>query len=288
MSTQQKRSITGAPAATPRSDSTSKRVARKPERPTPSVPAAATDRPRAARKAKRRVFLVDDHPTTREGLAAIINRQPDLEVCCEASCPAEAMSELSKCRPDLVVTDLTMPGRSGIEFIKDVQSLMPELPILALSMHDEMLYAERALRAGARGYLMKDAGSMKVLEVIRHILGGQTYVSPQMLSRLLDVVSGRQPRGSTSPIEKLSDREFEVFQLLGSGKSTKEVAEALNLSPKTVDVHRARIKEKLQLKDAPSLIHYAVRWVETQAAQGQQPSPGASNKPTPRSRHRPA
>jgi DNA-binding NarL/FixJ family response regulator len=219
-----------------------------------------------ARVTKRRILLVDDHPMTREGVAAIINRQTDLEVCCEASNPAEAMSELSKSKPDLMVTDMTMPGRSGIEFLKDVHALLPELPILVLSMHDEMLYAERVLRAGAHGYLMKDAGSARVLEVIRLVLSGQLYVSPQMSARLLDAVTGRRPRGSTSPIEKLSDREFEVFRLFGSGKSTKEVAQALHLSPKTVDVHRARIKEKLQLKDASSLIHHAVRWVETQAA----------------------
>src|SRR5678815_851197 len=124
---------------------------------------------------------------------------------------------------------MTMPGRSGIEFIKDVHAMLPELPILVLSMHDEMLYAERALRAGARGYLMKDAGSAKLLEVIRLILSGQSYVSLQMSARLLDAVTGRRPRGSTSPIEKLSDREFEVFRLLGSGKNTKEVAQALSL-----------------------------------------------------------
>ena len=217
--------------------------------------------------ARKRLILVEDHPMMRAGLAQLINKQPDLEVCCEASNPTEAMSELSKSMIDLMVTDMTMPGRSGIEFLKDVHAMLPELPMLVLSMHDEMLYAERALRAGARGYLMKDAGAAKVLEVIRLVLSGQSYVSPQMSARLLDAVTGRRPRGSTSPIEKLSDREFEVFQLLGSGKSTKEVAQALNLSPKTVDVHRARIKEKLQLKDATSLIHHAVRWVETQAAQ---------------------
>ena len=216
---------------------------------------------------KRRVLLVDDHPMTREGLAAIINRQPDLEVCCEASNPAEVMYRLSKSRPDLMLTDMTMPGRSGIEFLKDVHAMLPELPMLVLSMHDEMLYAERVLRAGAQGYLMKDAGSAKVLEVIRLVLSGQTYVSPQMSARILDAVTGRRPRGSTSPIEKLSDREFEVFELLGRGKSTREVARVLKLSPKTVDVHRGRIKEKLQLKDATSLIHHAVRWVETQSAQ---------------------
>lgn len=204
---------------------------------------------------------------TREGLAANINRQPDLEVCGEAGDPAEALASLSGLKPDLMVTDITMPGRSGIEFIKDAHALMPELPILVLSMHDELLYAERSLRAGARGYLMKDAGSAKLLEVIRLILGGQSYLSPQMSARLVDALTGRRPRGSASPIEKLSDREFEVFHLLGSGKSTKEVAQALHLSPKTVDVHRAHIKEKLQLKDAASLVHHAVRWVETQAAQ---------------------
>ncbi len=220
-----------------------------------------------AKSARRRILLVDDHPLTREGLAGNINRQVDLEVCAEAGSPAEAMALLPQLQCELLVTDLTMPGRSGIEFIKDIHALQPGLPILVLSMHDEMLYAERALRAGARGYLMKDAGSAKVIEVIRLVLNGQSYVSPQMSARLLDAVTGRRPRGSTSPIEKLSDREFEVFQMLGQGKSTKEVARELNLSSKTVDVHRSRIKGKLNIKDAPGLIHHAVRWVETQAGQ---------------------
>lgn len=204
---------------------------------------------------------------TREGLAANFNREPDMEVCGEFGAPAEAMKALPRLRPELLVTDMTMPGRGGFEFLKDVHAILPELPILVLSMHDEMLYAERALRAGARGYLMKDAGSAKVLEVVRLLLGGQSYISPQMSARLLDAVTGRRPRGSSSPIEKLSDREFEVFRLLGKGRSTKQVAEALNLSSKTVDVHRSRIKEKLQLPDAASLVHHAVRWVETQDAQ---------------------
>lgn len=217
--------------------------------------------------AKHQILLVDDHPMTREGLAAIINRQTDLQVCCEASNPAEAISHLAKCHPDLMVTDMTMPGRSGIEFVKDVHAMQPGLAILVLSMHDEVLYAERALRAGARGYLMKDAGSAKVLEVIRLVITGQAYVSPRMSARLLQAVTGQRPRGSSSPIEKLSDREFEVFRLLGCGKSTKEVASELNLSTKTIDVHRGRIKEKLQIKDAASLIHYAVRWVESQGVQ---------------------
>ncbi len=227
---------------------------------------------RKTKIAKRRILLVDDHPLTREGLATNINRQADLEVCCEASHPADAVSALPKCQADLMVTDMTMPGRSGVEFIKDVHSLMPELPILVLSMHDEMLYAERTLRAGARGYLMKDAGSGKVLEAIRHVLSGQVYVSPRISAKILDTMSGRKPRGSSSPIEKLSDREFEVFQLVGEGKSTREIAKQLSLSPKTVDVHRSHIKEKLELKDATSLVRHAVRWVETQDTSSDQPA----------------
>jgi len=226
-------------------------------------PCKKSDNASDGRPAKRRILLVDDHPMTREGLAAVVNRQADMEICCEACNPAEALSALGKLKPDLMVTDMTMPGRSGIEFLKDVHAILPELPILVLSMHDETLYAERTLRAGARGYLMKDAGSARMLEVIRLLLGGHSYVSPQMAARLLDAVSGRRPRGSTSPIEKLSDREFEVFGLIGLGKSTHEIAKQLHLSPKTVDVHRGNIKEKLELTDATSLIRHAVRWVET-------------------------
>jgi DNA-binding NarL/FixJ family response regulator len=212
---------------------------------------------------KRRVMLVEDHPMTREGLVAIINRQPDLEVCVEASSPAEAMTEVLKAKPDMMVTDLAMAGRSGIEFLKDVHALVPELPLLVLSMHDELLYAERALRAGARGYLMKDAGSAKVLEVMRLVLSGHSFVSPKVSSRLVDALTGGKPRGSASPIQKLTDREFEVFQLLGGGKSTKEVAQVLHLSPKTVAVHRGAIKEKLQVAN---VLHYATNWVAAHAA----------------------
>jgi DNA-binding NarL/FixJ family response regulator len=240
-----------------------KNPARKPKITTARTP-SGTSHPAPIKK--RRILLVDDHPLTREGLAGNINRQADLEVCAQAGNPAEAMALLPKCHCDLLVTDMTMPGFSGIEFIKDVHAMRPELAILVLSMHDEILYAERTLRAGARGYVMKDAGSAKLLEVIRLILSGHSYVSPQMSARLLDAMTGRRPRGSASPIEKLSDREFEILQLLGHGKSTKEAAKTLNLSSKTVDVHRGRIKRKLNIKDAPGLIHYAVCWVEAQTA----------------------
>jgi DNA-binding NarL/FixJ family response regulator len=208
------------------------------------------------------VFLVDDHPMTREGLAAIINRQPDLEVSGDAGDAAAAMAALPHAKPDLIVTDLTLPNGSGMEFIKNVHAILPAMPVLVLSMHDELLYAERALHAGARGYLMKDADTEKVLAAIRLVLDGQVYVSPQMNRRLLDGMAGPAP--GASPIASLSPREFEVFQMIGRGLSTKEVAARLGLSHKTVEVHRANIRTKLQLDDAISLMYHATRWVESQ------------------------
>ena len=227
----------------------------------PSASAPIDPPPAGTRK---RVMLVDDHPMMRAGLAHLIERQPDLTVCGEAANPAEALKALPGARPDIILADLTMPGRSGLEFVKDLLAVTPTLSILVVSMHDEAVYAERALRAGARGYIMKEAGGEAVVAAIRQILGGQAYVSPAMSARILDNLSGKKPRGSTSPIEKLSDREFEVFQLIGQGKSTRDIAEQLHLSSKTVDVHRSHIKEKLELKDATALIRHAVRWVETQ------------------------
>jgi DNA-binding NarL/FixJ family response regulator len=217
---------------------------------------------------RKRILVADDHPMTRAGVAHLLTKQSDMTVCGEVGSPAEALSEISKSNPDLLLTDMTMPGRSGVEFVKDVLALHPKLPILVVSMHDEVIYAERALRAGARGYIMKEAGGEKLLAAIRQVLSGQVYVSEGMSAKILDNLSGSKPRGSHSPIEKLSDREFEVFQLIGQGKSTRDIAKQLHLSPKTVDVHRAHIKEKLELKDATSLIRHAVRWVETQDAKG--------------------
>ena len=223
---------------------------------TPLKPAASTP-------ARRRVLLVDDHPFMRAGLRQLIDRQPDLIVCGEASNPAEAFQQLARGVPDLILTDLTMPGRGGIEFLRDLRAAHEALPILVVSMHDEGVYAERALRAGARGYIMKEAGGENLLAAIRRVLGGEVYVSPRMSARILDAVSARRPRGSRSPIEQLTDREFEVFQLIGQGKSTRDIAAELHLSPKTVDVHRGHIKEKLGLRDVTALIRHAVRWVET-------------------------
>jgi DNA-binding NarL/FixJ family response regulator len=224
----------------------------------------ASPRAGAAAAPRRRILLVDDHPFMRAGLAQLIDRQPDLMVCGEAGNPAEAFQQVAITKPDLVLTDLTMPGRSGLEFIKDLLATTSTVAVLVISMHDEAVYAERALRAGARGYIMKEAGGENLLAAIRQVLRGEVYVSPRMSARILEGLSGGRPRGSSSPIEKLSDREFEIFQLIGQGKSTRDIAAQLHLSPKTVDVHRSNIKEKLELKDATALIRHAVRWVETQ------------------------
>ncbi len=222
---------------------------------------SAEKRPSPARK---KILLIDDHPFMRMGLAQLINQQPDMVVGGEAGDPAEAARVLDRDLPDLVLTDITMPGRSGLEFIKDLKATRPDLRILVVSMHDELIYAERVLRAGAQGYVMKEAGGEKLLAAIRQVLDGQIYVSSRMSARILESLSGRRPRGSHSPIERLSDREFEVFQMIGQGKSTREIADQLHLSPKTVDAHRAHIKEKLGLTDATALVRHAVRWVETQ------------------------
>lgn len=223
--------------------------------------------PMAPEPNRRRILIVDDHPFMRAGLAQLIDKQPGLMVCGEAGNPAEAIAELGKGTIDLVLTDITMPGRSGIEFIKDLQASYPNLPILVVSMHDEVIYAERVLRAGARGYIMKEAGGENLLAALRQVLNGEVYVSPKMSARILGGLSGRKPRASSSPIEKLTDREFEVFQLIGQGKSTRDIAKQLHLSSKTVDVHRGHIKEKLELKDTTALVRHAVRWVETQGAE---------------------
>ncbi len=234
---------------------------------TPRVSPSPSKSPAPATPDRKRVLIIDDHPFMRAGLGQLIERQADLTVCGEAGNPAEALTVIPAAKPDLILTDLTMPGRSGLEFVKDLLAADATVLVLVVSMHDEVVYAERALRAGARGYIMKEAGGEALLGAIRQILKGDVYVSPRMSARILDNISARKPRGSSSPIEKLTDREFEVFQLIGQGKSTRDIAEQLHLSPKTVDVHRSHIKEKLELTDVTALIRHAVRWVETQASE---------------------
>ncbi len=242
-------------------------------KPKPVRRARPTSKPSPARPRgeppKKRVFLVDDHPMMRDGMSRLLDSEPGLMCCGGAKSAEEAISEIPRCRPDLVITDLTLPQRSGLDLIKDLAAMQPDLPVFVYSMHDETFYAERALRAGARGYLMKEAGSEKMLEAIRCVLAGEISVSPKIAAKILTLFSGPKSRGSHSPVEKLTDREFDVFELIGQGKSTKEIARQLHLSHKTVAVHRGHIKEKLGLTSAAELVHQAIRWAATPSAQGE-------------------
>jgi len=209
-----------------------------------------------------RIFFVDDHPLLLDGLKAMIDSKKEFEVCGDARTTEEALERIPDCDPDLVVTDITLPDRNGLELIKDLQALQPGLPILVLSMHDEMLYAERVLRAGARGYVMKEAASQKMAEAMRQVLDGGVYLSKEASTHILGGLSGQSQPHPKSRLEGLTDREFEVFELVGRGKSAHEIGDILNISSRTVDAHRAHIREKLELPDSAALLRYAVRWVE--------------------------
>ncbi len=200
----------------------------------------------------------------REGLAQLIGNDSTLEVCGEAGDAHEALEKVASLKPDLVLTDITLPGKNGLELIKDIQSMHPGVLVLVISMHDEALYVERVLRAGARGYVMKQEGGKKITQAICQILDGQICVSEKMSAKILEIFSGRRANVAASPVEKLTDREFEVFQLIGEGLQTKQMADRLHLSAKTIEAHRANIKAKLKLTRMAELIRYAVRWVESQ------------------------
>jgi len=210
---------------------------------------------------RSRVLLVDDHPVFRTGLASLIRVEEDLEVCGEAADAGQALLLIERDAPDLVVMDMTLPGRSGLELIKDVRCVSPRLPMLVISMHDETVYAERVIRAGGRGYMMKQAGPDKVLAAIRRVLAGAVVVSEAMSAHILDGMAGVAGPGSLSA---LTDREFEVFSLIGRGLEPQEIADSLHLSIKTVDTHRASIRRKLGLKNGTELIHRATKWCDDQ------------------------
>jgi DNA-binding NarL/FixJ family response regulator len=211
---------------------------------------------------RTRVFVVDDHPLVREWLASLINHQGDLVVCGEAGSAGAALSELTTAQPDVVIVDLTLDGRSGIELIKDIRQSHPRAAILVLSMHDEDLYAERALRAGARGYIMKSEATKNVILAIRTVQEGRVYLSERLASALAQKLVTGLPAGPESPVSRLSDRELEVYRLLGEGRATRQIAERLHLSAKTVQAYCARIKEKLGLRTGTELLREAMRWVE--------------------------
>jgi DNA-binding NarL/FixJ family response regulator len=218
-------------------------------------------RPKPENKAK--VFLVDDHPLVREWLSQLIQREPDLMVCGEAEDTHEALPKIAEAKPDIVIADISLKTTHGLELVKDLQAQFPKLPVLCLSMHDESLYAERVLRAGAMGYITKQESTRKVLQAIRQVLTGQIYVSEKMAARMVHkLVAGRQQEHS-SPVERLTDRELEVFQLIGKGQGTRKIAEELHLGIKTVESYRARIKDKLKLEDGTQLLQQAIQWVHS-------------------------
>jgi len=210
---------------------------------------------------KRRVLIIDDHAVLREGLALVINVQPDLLVCGEAANVAGGLQAVALTQPDIALIDLSLTGGSGLELVKDLKAQYPNLPTLVLSLHDEALYAERVLRAGGRGYIMKRASTTDLLVAIRKVLDGEIYLSQTMGSLVVRQALGDpESAASGDPLEQLSDRELEVFQLLGEGHGTREIAQQLGLSMKTVSCYRQNIQAKLQLKDAAGLVQRAVHW----------------------------
>jgi DNA-binding NarL/FixJ family response regulator len=213
---------------------------------------------------KRRVFLVDDHPLVREWLTTLINQQSDLAVCGEAGDAAQALSAIGELQPDAAVIDVTLASGSGIELIKDLRKCCPRLAIVVLSMHDESLYAERALRAGARGYVTKRETTKKIVTAIRKVLEGGIYTSEHFASLIAEKLVEGGRGGVNSPVAQLSDRELEVFKMLGSGQETRHIGESLSISMKTVQVYCARIKDKLNVKTMNELLREAVRWAESQ------------------------
>ncbi|MHC4104060.1 MAG: response regulator transcription factor [Planctomycetota bacterium] len=212
---------------------------------------------------KSNILIVDDHPIVRQGLAEMINHEDDLVVCGQAEDAHQAMKAVKELNPDMAIVDISLKETSGMELIKDLKSQYPNLPALALSMHDESLYAERALRAGARGYIMKAEATEKVITAIRKILSGEIYISDKMASKMMRKLVGGNAEMNTSPVERLSDRELEVFQLIGKGFGTRQISERLFLSIKTIETYRAHLKEKLNLDDAAELLQYAIQWVNS-------------------------
>ena len=213
-----------------------------------------------AAPAGKRVLIVDDHPFLRVGLVEMLGREPGLCVCGAVASAEEALTAVEQLHPDVVVADLNLPGKSGLELIKDLASLRPGLPVIVLSMHDEDIYAERCLRAGGRGYVMKSEGPEKLANAIRQVLAGGIHVSPQTSARIVETFARRRGAKKQVSVDQLSDREFEIFQWLGRGLSTQEIADRLHISAKTVETHRLHIKGKLGLATVGELVAYAARW----------------------------
>jgi len=208
----------------------------------------------------KRIIIVDDHPLFRKGIEQLINNTDDgLVMCGEAGNAADGMEAIRKIKPDLVIVDVSLPGANGIELIKNIRAEFPRLPVLTLSMHDESLYALRAIKAGAQGYVMKEEALENVITAIREVLAGRPYLSREMSAKLITSFAGGNAQ--TNMTDKLSDRELEILELIGKGRDVREIAQALHISAKTVETHRAHIKEKLNLKNARQVARYAVQWL---------------------------
>ena len=216
---------------------------------------------RDPKKVKARIFLVDDHPVVRKGMAEFIDLEEDLTICGEAGSAEEALREIAARKPDLAIVDLSLGGTSGLDLLKDLRIRHPDLPVLVLSMHDEALYAERALRAGARGYIMKGMNLEELKGAIRRVLEGKVYLSAGMEARVLETFASGAKVRTGSPIEQLTDREMEVFESIGHGLGTKEIARKLHLSVKTIETHRNNIRMKLGFKGGSELLRFAMSWV---------------------------
>ena len=217
----------------------------------------------ATAKPKRKVFLVDDHPLVREWLTNLINQQPDLAVCGETESAPRALQAIAAAQPEVAIVDISLKDSSGIELIKNLKLSHPDVAVLVLSMHDESLYAERALRAGAKGYIMKRETTRKVIDGIRQILDGKVFVSDSVKEALALRLVENKTQTPRSPVEQLSDRELEVFEMLGQGLGTRQIADALRVSIKTVQAYCARAKEKLNVRSATELLREAIRWNES-------------------------
>jgi DNA-binding NarL/FixJ family response regulator len=231
------------------------------ESPTPKAPL-----PVNAKRNATRVLIVDDHPLLRKGVSQLIDQEKDLAVVGEAEDGHKAISAIETTKPDVALIDITLNGTSGIELVKNIKVRFPKLKMLVLSMHDESVYAHRALRAGASGYIMKQEGAEKVLTAMRKVLRGEVYLSERLGDRMLHTLVNGHTALPSSPVEELSDRELEVFSLIGQGHGTRPIAEKLHLSIKTIESHRAHIKEKLNLQNASELVHHAIQWVQSEKA----------------------
>jgi DNA-binding NarL/FixJ family response regulator len=211
---------------------------------------------------KARILIVDDHVIVRQGIAQLVNREPDLDVCQEAGDADSAIAVLRETPVDLAIVDISLPGTSGIELVKLIRDMQPQLPVLVMSMHDEALYSDRAFRAGAKGYVMKQEATEKLLAAIRKILNGGVYVSDRMQTVMVQRFLNSGVDETVSFIDNLTDREFEILRMIGQGLTVAEIADKLGRSAKTVEAHRANLREKLGLKRAAELARFATQWVE--------------------------